>query len=274
MPSLPLLPPIFSLLAGRIEERAGLHYDPMDRELLEDKVSSRAVEAGFDSLYDYWCFLKYDPRGDAELDALIDSLVVHETYFFRDTLALEVLADEVAREVSEGRRMRLWCAACSTGEEPLTLAMMLHERGVLNGVSLLATDISQRALERAQRGEHNLRSLRALPSGIEGRYLNVVEGRPQVRADLLAAVDWRRVNLVDAQAVAALGVFDAILCRNVLIYFKDETARRVVDLLSQALVPGGHLLVGTSESLLRFGTALVCEERRGAFFYSKPKGIP
>jgi chemotaxis protein methyltransferase CheR len=152
--------------------------------------------------------------------------------------------------------------------------MMLHERGVLNGVSLLATDISQRALERAQRGEHNLRSLRALPSGIEGRYLNVVEGRPQVRADLLAAVDWRRVNLVDAQAVAALGVFDAILCRNVLIYFKDETARRVVDLLSQALVPGGHLLVGTSESLLRFGTALVCEERRGAFFYSKPKGIP
>ena len=80
-------------------------------------------------------------------------------------------------------------------------------------------------------------------------------------------MDWRRVNLVDAAAVAALGAFDAILCRNVLIYFRDDTARRVVELLTSALVPGGHLLVGTSESLMRFGTALRCEERRSAFFY-------
>jgi chemotaxis protein methyltransferase CheR len=270
MSALPLAPSLFKLLAGHIEERSGLHYGLADWELLADKVSARALEAGFDSLYDYWCFLKYDPRGATEAEALIDSLVVHETYFFRDTLALEVLADEVALMARQGKRVRIWCAACSTGEEPLTLAMMLHERGVLNGVSLLASDISQRALDRAQRGEHNLRSLRALPVGIEGRYLSVVEGKPRVRADLLAAVEWRRVNLVDPQAVAALGVFDMILCRNVLIYFTDETARRVVDSLAQALVPGGHLLVGTSESLLRFGTALVCEEKRGAFFYSKP----
>jgi chemotaxis protein methyltransferase CheR len=79
------------------------------------------------------------------------------------------------------------------------------------------------------------------------------------------------LNLVDAQAVAALGTFDAILCRNVLIYFQDATARAVVDSLPRALVPGGRLRVGTSESLLRFGTALLCEERRGAFFYSKPR---
>lgn len=274
MPSLILTPSVFTILAGRIEERSGLHYEMADRELLEDKVSTRALEAGFDSLLDYFYFLRYDPRGPAELDALIDSLVVHETYFFRDTLALEVLADDVACQVREGKRMRLWCAACSTGEEPLTLAMMLHERGALGNVSLLATDISQRALERAQRSEHNLRSLRALPPGIEGRYLTVVEGRARVREDLIAAVDWRRVNLVDPETVAGLGLFDAILCRNVLIYFNDERARRVVDSLAQALVPGGHLLVGTSESLLRFGTALVCEERRGAFFYSKPTGLP
>jgi chemotaxis protein methyltransferase CheR len=272
MPSLPLSPAIFAILTDLIRKRAGLHYEPEDRELLEDKVSTRALEAGFESLYDYYVFLKYDPQGSAGLDALIDALVVHETYFFREALALDVLADEIARTVRlEGRRVRIWCAACSTGEEPLTLAMMLKERGVLEDVSLLASDISQRALDRARRGEHNLRALRALPPGIEGRYLEMVEGRPRVREDLLAAVDWRRVNLVDTQAVAALGSFDAILCRNVLIYFQDATARDVVDTLTRALVPGGHLVVGTSESLLRFGTALVCEERRGAFFYSKPK---
>lgn len=271
MPSLPLSPPVFAILAARIEEHAGLHYSPEDQDLLADKVSARALEAGFDSLYDYWCYLKYDPGGAAALDALIETLLVHETYFFRDPLPLEVVADDLALAVRAGRRPRVWCAACSTGEEPLTLAMMLHERGVLDEVSLVATDYSQRALERAQLGEHNLRSMRALPAGIEGRYLEVVDGRPVVRSDILAAVVWRRLNLVDEEALAALGTFDAILCRNVLIYFQDQRARRVVESLTRALLPGGSLVVGTSESLLRFGTTLVCEERRGAFLYVRPR---
>jgi chemotaxis protein methyltransferase CheR len=271
MPSLPLSPHVFVILAGLIEERSGLHYGLDDRELLAEKVSAKALEAGFESLLDYFYFLKYDAAGSAALDALVDSLLVHETYFFRDALPLEVIADEAARAVRMGKRVRMWCAACSTGEEPLTLAMMLDERGVLENVSLLATDYSQRVLERAKQGEHNLRSMRALPPGIEKNYLYVVNGRPVVRSDVMAAVEWRRLNLVDAQAIAALGTFDFILCRNVLIYFQDETARRVVDSLTQALTPGGSLLVGTSESLLRFGTALQCEERRGAFFYVRPQ---
>jgi chemotaxis protein methyltransferase CheR len=263
-------PQVFSILSALIEQRAGLHYSPEDRDLLQDKVSVRALDAGFDSLLDYYYFLRYDPAGPAALDALVDSLLVHETYFFREALPVSVLADDVlVPAVRAGRRPRVWCAACSTGEEPLTLAMMLADRGVLSDVEVVASDLSPRVLERARTGEHNLRSLRALPPGVEGRWLEVRGGRPHVKPELVEAVDWRRVNLVDAQAVAALGTFDAILCRNVLIYFQDETARRVVESLTRALAPGGHLLVGTSESLMRFGTALTCEERRGAFFYTK-----
>jgi chemotaxis protein methyltransferase CheR len=269
MPSLLMSPQVFAILAPLIEKRSGLHYSLDDLDLLAEKVSVKALEAGFESLLDYYYFLQYDPAGKAALDGLIESLLVHETYFFRDPLPLEVLADDTALAVRAGRRPRIWCAACSTGEEPLTLAMMFHQRGVLDEVSLLATDYSQRALERARLGEHNLRSMRAMPAGIEGRYLEVVNGRPVVRSDIIAAVAWRRLNLVDAEAVAALGSFDAILCRNVLIYFQDETARHVVESLTRALVPGGRLVVGTSESLLRFGTALECEERRGAFFYTR-----
>ncbi|WP_426755566.1 CheR family methyltransferase [Myxococcus sp. Y35] len=270
MLSLPMSPQVFAILAALIEQRAGLHYAPEDRELLADKVVPRALDAGFDSLLDYYYFLRYDPAGPEALDALVDSLLVHETYFFREPQPLRVLSEDVlAPAVRAGRKPRVWCAACSTGEEPLTLAMMLAELGVLEGVSLVASDLSARALERARSGEHNLRSLRALPAGVEGRWLELREGRPRVRQELVDAVDWRRVNLVDAQAVAELGVFDAILCRNVLIYFQDATALRVVASLTRALVPGGHLLVGTSESLMRFGTALVCEERRGTFFYTK-----
>ncbi len=263
-------PQVFAILSALIEQRAGLHYAPEDRDLLQEKVSARALDAGFDSLLDYYYFLRYDPAGPETLDALVDSLLVHETYFFREALPLTVLVEDVlAPAVREGRKLRVWCAACATGEEPLTLAMMLAERDLLSGVELVASDLSTRALERARTGEHNLRSLRAMPPGAEGRWLEVRGGRPYVKPELVAAVDWRRVNLVDAAAVAALGTFDAILCRNVLIYFQDDTALRVVESLGKALVPGGHLVVGTSESLMRFGTALTCEERRGAFFYIK-----
>ena len=270
MSSLTLSPQVFAILATLIEQRAGLHYSPEDRELLQDKVAARALDAGFDSLLDYYYYLRYDPGGPAALDALVDALLVHETYFFREALPLTVLVEDVlAPAVRAGRKQRVWCAACSTGEEPLTLAMMLADRGLLSDVRIVASDLSTRALERARTGDYNLRSLRALPPGVEGRWLEVRDGRPHVKPELVEAVDWRRVNLTDAAAVAALGAFDAILCRNVLIYFRDDTALRVVQSLGDALVPGGQLLVGTSESLMRFGTALSCEERRGAFFYSK-----
>lgn len=272
MAALPLSPPVFSILSGLIEARAGLHYAPSDQELLAQKVSERALEAGFDSLLDYYYFLRYDPAGPAALDALVESLTVHETYFFRELEQLRAVVEGVlAPRALAGLPTRVWSAACSTGEEPLTLAMMLAERGLAGRVEILASDISQRVLERAQRGEFGRRSLRSLPPGVDGRFLDVQDGgeRARVRPEICAAVSWRRVNLVDAAQVAALGSFDVILCRNVMIYFSDETARRVVDSLTLALKPGGHLLVGTSESLLRFGTQLHCEEKSGAFFYTR-----
>ncbi|NBD09972.1 CheR family methyltransferase [Corallococcus silvisoli] len=270
MSTLPLSPQVLAILAMLIEQRAGLHYGLEDRELLAEKLSTRAIDAGFDSLLDYYYFLRYDPKGTEALDALVEALLVHETYFFREPQALEVLVDELlVPQVRAGRRPRVWCAACSTGEEPLTLAMLLDARGVLGDVSLLATDLSARALERARTGEHNLRCMRALPQGVEGRWLDVVNGRPRVRPELVAAVEWRQLNLVDTADFPPPESCDAVLCRNVLIYFQDATARRVVDGITRTLKPGGHLLVGTSESLMRFGTALRCEERRGAFFYGK-----
>ncbi|MBN8230695.1 protein-glutamate O-methyltransferase CheR [Corallococcus macrosporus] len=270
MSTLPLSPQVLAILAMLIEQRSGLHYGLEDRELLAEKLSTRALDAGFDSLLDYYYFLRYDPKGPEALDSLVEALLVHETYFFREPQALEVLVDELlVPEVKAGRKPRVWCAACATGEEPLTLAMLLDARGVLGNVSILATDLSARALERAQAGEYNLRCMRALPPGVQGRWLDVVDGRPRVRPDLMARVEWRQLNLVDTVHFPEPESCDAILCRNVLIYFQDDTARSVVDSLTRVLRPGGHLVVGTSESLMRFGTALHCEERRGAFFYSK-----
>jgi chemotaxis protein methyltransferase CheR len=270
----PISPQVLTILSALIEERLGLHYGPSDKDLLGDKVALRASEAGFDSLLDYYYFLRYDPGGEAEFEALVDAVVVGETYFFREIDPLRVLVSEIIAPLvaaNPGRRPRIWSAACSTGEEPLTIAMLLADRGLLDRVELLATDVSNRSLARARAGEYGVRALRShvsVPPFAES-YIQSSGDRVRVNDRIRSAVDFRRLNLLDRSAIGALGSFDAIVCRNVLIYFQDATARQVIGDLTHQLVLGGTLLVGVSESLLRLGTALACEERSGVFLYRK-----
>lgn len=264
----PLTPQVFSILSALIEDRLGLFFGPDYQDLVAEKLGPRVLERGFESMLDYYYFLRYDPQADEELKAVADLLTVNETYFLRELTPLEVLVDEfIAPLAASRRRPRVWCAACSTGEEPITLASLLAARGLLDGVEIVASDISSRALAIASRGSYSGRSLRAISS--PQSWLVEQGGGHVVSERLRRAIDWRLVNLLDDAAVAALGAFDAIVCRNVLIYFRDETTLRVLARLRLALTPEGRLLVGASESLIRLGTAFQCEERRGAFFYRK-----
>jgi chemotaxis protein methyltransferase CheR len=261
---------VFVILAGLVETRAGLHYGAEDRELFAEKVSVRALELGFESLLDYYYLLRYDPAGEAELVRLIDQLVVNETYFFREREQLEWLVDHVLvpRAAAVTRKLRLWSAACATGEEPLTVAMLLADRGLADRVDIVASDISSRVLERARAGLFSSRSLRhnAHPE-LVARFLSERPGGLRTAPELAARIDWRRINLTRRDEVATIGDCDVILCRNVLIYFADDTAERVIDSLAARLDGEGVLLVGISESLLRFGTAVRCEEQGGIFYY-------
>jgi chemotaxis protein methyltransferase CheR len=263
---------VLAILSALVEERTGLHYGLADHPVLAEKAGFRAAEAGFESLLDYYYFLRYDEGAEREMDALVDALVVGETYFFRELPPLRVVVDLAAEEVARDGRPRIWSAACATGEEPLTLAMLLDERGLLDEVELVASDLSVRALERARSGRHGPRSLRdGAPEALVARYLRrEADGAVRVAPRLVERVRFRRTNLLDAERVRASGPFDVVLCRNVLIYFSDATAVRVTDHLASALVPGGVLLVGVSESLLRFGTGLACEEHGSVFVYRKP----
>lgn len=270
MTALSLSPQVFAILSALVEERAGLHYAPSDLDLFAQKVSPSAQEAGFDSLLDYYYFLRYDPEGPRALQSLIESLTVHETYFFREYDSLRALTEAyLVPAVRQGRALRVWCAASATGEEPLSLAMLLQKAGVLEKVELIASDVSRGVLERAQRGEFNRRSVRWMPSGFMDVLMRQDGERIIIDERVRRAVQFTQVNLIVPEEVKALGLFDAVLCRNVLIYFTDQTALRVVQGLTNALKPGGRLLVGTSESLLRFGTQLDCFEERGSYFYAK-----
>ncbi len=263
---------LFAIWSSFIEERLGLHYGPIESELLADKLWARAQEAGFTSLLDYYYFLRYDDPDGAELEALTDALVVGESYLFREIDQLEVMVDHfVAPIVARGARARIWSAACAGGEEPLSVAMLLAHRKLLERVDIVASDLSQRALARARARVYSRRALRNEPRpDLMNDYVEVEERTVRVSPRLAPGIDWRRLNLIDAGAVAELGTFDVILCRNVLIYFSEETVSRVVANLTGALRPGGALFVGVSESLMRFATTLACEEHGGVFVYRRP----
>lgn len=268
--SLPMSPQVFTILSGLVGEHLGLHFEPANAGIFAEKVGARAVEAGFESLLDYYYFLRYDPGSAQELERLAEALVVGETYLFRELPPLQTaVANLIAPRVSAGGRPRMWCAASSTGEEPHTLAMLLASQGLLADVELVASDVSAAALARARTGRFGRRALRAEVPPFADRWLAIDDGGVSVRGGLTESIDWRRINLVDAAAVDALGTFDVIFCRNVLIYFSDDSVRRVVERLAGRLRPGGALFVGVSESLLRFGTSLRCEEVNGVFLYRR-----
>lgn len=270
MPLLPMSPQVFSILSGLVAEHAGLHFDTPHAAVFAEKVASRAVEAGFESLLDYYYFLRYDGDGRRELDTLVEALVVGETYLFRELLPLETMVTELILPlIRGGGRPRIWCAACATGEEPHTVAMLLAEHDALGRVDLVASDINARSLARARSGHFSRRAVRQELPSFARRWVEIDDGGVSIRPELTSAIDWRRINLLDDAAITALGTFDVVLCRNVLIYFSDETTRAVTGRLGDRLRPGGALFVGISESLIRFGTSLACEEQNGIFLYRK-----
>src|SRR6185436_19317689 len=197
---------VFAILSALVEERAGLHYGQGEQEIFLDRVATRAEEAGFDSLLDYYYYLRYDPEGSRELDDLVAQLVVNETYFVRELEPLRLVVSRFVQPlVRLGRRPRIWAAACATGEEPLTLAMLLAREGLLSQVDLVASDISQRALDVAQAGSFNRRSLRhAVEPELARRWLREENGKLRIDAELIRAIDWRRVNLCEPPPAAAI----------------------------------------------------------------------
>jgi chemotaxis protein methyltransferase CheR len=266
-----LSPQLFAVLADLVERASGLHYAADDRELFASKLSAHAAERGHDALLDYYYRLRYDDADGAELARLIEALLVHETYLFRELVALIALVDlHIVPIVRARRRARVWATACSTGEEPYTLAMLLDDRGVLDAVEIIATDLSAAAIRRAREGKLGRRALRdGYPAELAARYTDAGDAGAHgitVAPRIRDAVQFATMNLVGA-APPELGVFDAILCRNALIYFREDQIQRVIDRLVDHLARDGLIAVGVSESLLRFGTRLVCEERGGAFFY-------
>jgi chemotaxis protein methyltransferase CheR len=268
----------FRLLRDFIHERFGLFFDDSHRSSLRTRLAPRLALLGLLSFEDYYRYLRFAPERAEEQQRMVSHLTNNETYFYREQPQLNVFATHVLRQIKERksrcgeRRIHVLSAGCSTGEEPLTLAMILFDSGQFFwgwDVRVTGLDVDEAALDKARRGLYHQNSLRAVTQPLLERHFSADGGGVRVRDSVRRAVGFRAGNLLDAESYEGLAPLDAIFCRNVLIYFSDGSVQRAVSLFHQALAPGGYLFLGHAESLSRVTSAFLPIRFQGAIVYQK-----
>lgn len=261
-----------TLIRNLINERTGMFFDNGKSDLLIDKLSPLVIDRGFSSYLDYYYLLKYDSSSRAEWQNVMNALSVQETYLWREfdqirALTATLLPQWLAK--NSGATLRIWSAACATGEEPLTIAIALNEAGWFERapIEIFASDASSKAVARAEEGIYRERAFRNLPAHLRDRYFEPAGPHWRVRSDLHSRIKWSIANLMDESMIAPLATADFIFCRNVFIYFSESAIGRVVRSFSRFMRPPGYLFVGAAESLLRLTTDFTLTEIDNAFVY-------
>ena len=261
-----------ALIQSLINERTGMFFDNGKSDLLIDKLSPLVIERGFGSFLDYYYLLKYDPSARAEWLNVMNTLSVQETYFWREMDQVHALVKTLVPQArSRNSTLRIWSAACATGEEPLTIAMALNEAGWFEraSIEIVASDASSKALDRARKGVYRERAFRNLPAHLRDRYFERDGSDWRVSSDIHSRVRWEIANLIDEDQISRLAAADFIFCRNVFIYFSESAISRVVRSFSKYIRPPGYLFVGAAESLIRLTTDFNLTEIDDAFVYLK-----
>jgi len=256
-----LAPPDPQLLRIRdlVYQVAGIFQPDNKLRLLDDRCSKRMQVLGVGSLREYYECLTVKPIRQAELVALLNEITIGETCFFRNQPQLEALRNIVIPQILEARvklplrHLRLWSAACSTGEEPYTLSMLLLEEsaGRLKGwtFEILATDLNERSIAQAKHGIYGDYSTRNVTSYFRQKYFMERGENLHVRPEVQAHVNFSRLNFLDDARMAFMKGLDLIMCCNALIYFDGASKRRVIQHFYNNLLPHGYLFLGHSESL-------------------------
>lgn len=247
----------FCLLRDIIYRRCGIFFADNKKYLLETRLARRLEERSLKTFEDYYYFLTYDQSREKEMANLVNVIVTNETSFFRDIMQLEAfkrgVVPKIVQEKANGlKALKVWSAACSTGEEPYTLAMMLMEEGLASkgwSVEVLGSDICDNVLRSAEAAVYEKYSLRNTPEGYLKKYFSGSLETFTVAKKVQELVKLKKLNLIDPFETRSVRGMDIIFCRNVLIYFDDASKRKAVTHLYDALNKGGYLFVGFSETL-------------------------
>ena len=272
--SLGLSGSVTTILRDLIHEHLGLMYEPHQFDYVADRLAPRIVARGLDSFMDYYYLLKYEAAPDEWLHVM-DALAVNETFFWREIdqlrAVVNVIVPQLADRLQGGNPLRIWSIPCATGEEPLTLAMLLEETRWFDRIpiQIIGSDASPSAIERARAGRYGERSFRNLPASMRDKYFVKGDGQSTVVSELQRRISYDVVNLMAADQVTRHASASIVICRNVFIYFSDRSIRRALDTFERTMPSPGFLCVGASESLLRRTTVFELQEIGGAFVYVK-----
>jgi chemotaxis protein methyltransferase CheR len=266
----------FRLLRDTIGARMGLALPPSTKPSVERRLRERLAVVGVDTYAAYYQFLCFDPGAEDEWATLYDVLTTSETYFFREDYQLRAFQDELlplfAEQCAPRKRLTIWSAGCSTGEEVYTIAILIHETNLFPGwdVRVFGSDISKRCIDVARRGVYGLSSFRTTSKERRRAYFIERPDGAHVVERIRAMCHFGQMNLLERDKARLIGRVDAVFCRNVLIYFDPVARRSAIDLFHERTYPGGVLLLGHSESLLNVSTAFELLHLKEDLVYRKP----
>ncbi len=277
-----LKPDEFRLLRDLFAARTGLHFGPESRFTLERRLRERLTVLKLPSFAEYHHYLRFGTQADAEWDEAIDLLTTNETYFFREERQLRAFQNEILPMLFQlarsRRRLAVWSAGCSTGEEAYTLGVLLHSSSLFAAepgeakwdLRVYGSDIARRCVAAARRGVYAESSFRVTRDEVRRAFFLERPDGWHVSDAIRSMCHFGQMNLLDDDRSRVFGKADAIFCRNVLIYFDARARKTAIEVLYDRLNPGGVLLLGHSESLLNVSTAFELLHLRDDLVYRKP----
>ncbi len=267
---------VFRLLRDMVYDISGIYFADDSKFIMESRLQQSVRRKQFDSFRDYYYYLKYDQKREEELSSLIDIITIHETYFFRESQQLQTFSQEVlpdlARMEASTKRLRIWSAGCSTGEEPYTLSMLILESPLFHdwSIEIYASDISQSVLHTARRGIYQSASFRGMDPYYQGKYFTKEAAGFKIDDRVKKNVTFLYLNLNDQKKWILLPKMNVIFCRNVMIYFDLPAKKRIIEGFYGKLREGGYLLLGHSESLMNLSTQYALKHFKNDLVYQKP----
>jgi len=268
----------YEYLRKVLKDRSGLDLSADKQYLVESRLLPLARRANLSGIPEL--VQKMRSGGEQLTGQVVEAMTTNETFFFRDKIPFDHLRDGILPSLIKSRAsrrsLRIWSAACSTGQEPYSIAMCLREYGpALAGwrIEIVATDLSQEVLEKSKAGLYSQFEVqRGLPIQLLVKYFNQLGELWQLSADIRGMVQHRQLNLL--QDFSHLGKFDVIFCRNVLIYFDQDTKASIFERLAKVMEPDGTLLLGAAESVVGITDAFKPNQERRGLYQINPVRSP
>lgn len=255
----------------------GMNFEESKRYFVDKRVIARMEATGAHTLREYLATVRLQTSGD-ELQVLVNSLTINETYFYRDLAQVECMTRHIIPEIVAGRKagssLKIWSSPCASGEEPYSIAIHLLEHWPQVDeyeIEIFGTDIDTKIIDQAKRGVYSARSVQNLPKEILKQYFAPISGGSyRISAELRDSISFKQVNIMSSAQTRCYRDFDIIFSRNMLIYFDDKSRRIAADTFFDALKPGGFICLAPAESMNHITSVFKLRTFPGVTAYQRP----